>query len=111
MKINKIDTICGVDFGDIDGLYDPNLEKYFVDYEYWRDIVEGKRYFVIGRKGTGKSAVYNWIKKVSPEKYTLVSNLSFKHFPFEKLLTLSDDNFAIPNQYQSIWRNVLSSLI
>jgi len=64
-------------------------------------------FFVIGRKGTGKSAIYNWINQVQNDYDALVSNLSFKDFPFEKLLKLSDDNFSKPNQYQSIWRNII----
>jgi hypothetical protein len=40
-----------------------------------------------------------------------VSNLSFKNFPFEKFLKLSDDDFSRPNQYQSVWRNIILSEI
>ncbi|MBJ8193516.1 hypothetical protein JDS79_43120, partial [Bacillus cereus] len=68
-------------------------------------------YFVIGRKGTGKSAIYNWIRGQQYNKSALISNLSFKEFPFEKLLKLSDENFSKPNQYQSIWRNIILSEI
>lgn len=99
--------ILNVDFGDIDGLYDPNLEKYFVDDSYWNKIIEDSIFYVIGRKGTGKSAIYNWIEKQSYKNGSLVSNLSFKAFPFEKFLKLSDDQFSKPNQYQSIWRNII----
>ena len=48
-----------VNFGDIDGRSDPNLTDYFFDRDYWEKIVLGYKYFVIGRKGTGKSALYN----------------------------------------------------
>lgn len=102
-----MDNICqkylNIDFGDIDGLYDQKLISYFLDENYWENIIEKDVFYIIGRKGTGKSAIYNWINTQQSDRNALVSNLSFKDFPFEKLLRLSDDNFSKPNQYQSIW--------
>ena len=109
--MEKYDIFRNIDFGDIDGLYDKNLNEYFIDNDYWNQLVEGRKFFVIGRKGTGKSAIYNWIKTKEAEKNVLVSNLSFKNFPFEKLLKLTDDDFQKPNQYQSVWRNIILSEI
>lgn len=97
------------DFGDIDGLFDPNLENYFLDQNYWEEIVRDNTFYVIGRKGTGKSAIYSWLKHTASDYGILISNLSFKQFPFEKLLSLNDENFSAPNQYQSIWRHIILS--
>lgn len=107
--MNSIEALLKTDFGNPDGLYDYNLENYFLDQKYWENIIDKSTFFVIGRKGTGKSAVYNWIYNRQPEKDVIVSNLSFKTFPFEKLLKLSDDDFSRPNQYQSIWKNIILS--
>jgi len=103
------DLIKQIDFGDIDGLYDPNLVDNFIDFGFSDSIIDNNIFFVSGRKGTGKSALYSYIEKIQGEKGVLVSNLSFKNFPFEKLLKLTDDNFSKPNQYQSIWRNIILS--
>jgi hypothetical protein len=105
--MNLLECILKVDFGQIDGLYDGNIERYFIDDGYWNKVVLKDAYFVIGRKGTGKSAIYNWIEKTAPDNGALVSNLSFNAFPFEKLLKLADDDFSRPNQYQSIWKNII----
>ncbi|KAA9340109.1 P-loop ATPase, Sll1717 family [Adhaeribacter soli] len=107
--MNAIKALLETDFGNPDGLYDPHLEEYFLDQNYWENIVKSKTYFVIGRKGTGKSAIYNWIKNRESEKGIIISNLSFRSFPFEKLLRLSDDDFTRPNQYQSIWKYIILS--
>lgn len=107
--MNAITALLETDFGNPDGLYDHNLENYFYDNEYWKKIVIEPAYFVIGRKGTGKSAVYNWIKNREAENGMIISNLSFKSFPFQKLLKLSDDDFSRPNQYQSIWKYIILS--
>src|SRR5690606_1511672 len=103
------DLIKQVDFGDIDGLYDPKLVENYMDFGHSDQIVNKNIFFVLGRKGTGKSALYSYIQKIQGDKGILVSNLSFKNFPFEKLLELTDDNFSKPNQYQSIWRNIILS--
>lgn len=103
----ELDYLLQVDFGDIDGLYDPNINNYFIDVDFKNSILNKAKYFVIGRKGTGKSALYNWIERNQNTDGIMVSNKSFNDFPFEKLLQLSDDNFAKPNQYQSIWRNMI----
>ena len=108
---NAFELLQRIDFGDIDGLYDRNINEYFVDNNYWEQLIDGRKFFVIGRKGTGKSAIYNWIKSKEAEKGVIVSNLSFKNFPFEKLLKLTDDDFSKPNQYQSVWRNIILSEI
>lgn len=104
------DLIKKIDFGEIDGYGDPNLEKYFLDNGYWGKIVNDKIFFVVGKKGTGKSSIYQMIEKEAFRKGCIVINKDFGEFPFERLLKLNDDNFAKPNQYQTIWKNVILHL-
>lgn len=108
---DKIRIFKEIDFGSIDGLNDKHLSSYFLDKDYWSKLINGKEFFVVGRKGTGKSAIYTWLFEQQFEKGVLIENLSFKNFPFEKLLRMSDDDFSKPNQYQSIWRNIILSEI
>lgn len=105
-----IDLLRKVDFGEIDGYGDPNLEKYFLDNGYWDKIINKNVFFVVGKKGTGKSSVYQMIEKESFKSGYLVISKDFGEFPFEKLLELQDDSFAKPNQYQTIWKNVIYNL-
>lgn len=106
----RMDLITRIDFGDIDGYGDPNLDRYFLDDGYWNKIVNDSTFYVIGRKGTGKSAIYRMIREQGIKNGDLIENRDFGDFPFEKLLTLSDDNFSMPNQYQSIWKNLILNL-
>jgi len=106
-----IEKIRKIDFGEIDGYGDPNLEKYFLDNGYWDRIVDSNVFFVVGKKGTGKSSIYQMIAREAYQKGCLVINKDFGEFPFEKLLKLQDDNFAKPNQYQTIWKNVIFNLL
>lgn len=98
-----------INFGDIDGYGDPNLDHYFLDNNYWKKITNEDYFFVAGRKGTGKSAIYRMIEEQSLEKGAIVHNKDFGDFPFNRLLKLSDDDFSRPNQYQSIWRYMILS--
>lgn len=107
--LNKIEAILNTNFGDIDGMYDPNLESYFIDRNYWNKIIDGYRFFIIGRKGTGKSALYKWIKSTSEQTGNLCHNILFNEFPFGKLLELKDNSFFKPNQYQTICKNMVLS--
>ena len=106
----NFDLIRKIDFGEIDGYGDPNLEKYFLDDGYWDKIIDNKVFFVVGKKGTGKSSIYQMIEKESYNRGCIVINKDFGDFPFEKLLRLQDDDFAKPNQYQTVWRNVILNL-
>lgn len=96
-----------VKFGDIDGMYDLDLEEYFIDRDYFEGLFEKNNFFVIGRKGTGKSALYNWIHTTSSKKGNICINILFNEFPFQRLLELKDNSFAQPYQYQTICKNMI----
>lgn len=104
------DLIKKVDFGEIDGYGDPNLEKYFLDNGYWERIINDKIFFVVGKKGTGKSAIFRMIENEACANGAIIVNKDFGEFPFERLLKLNDDSFAKPNQYQTIWKSVIFNL-
>ncbi|MDR2908919.1 MAG: hypothetical protein LBU86_03445 [Oscillospiraceae bacterium] len=107
---HSIENLLRVDFGEIDGYGDPNLTRYFLDNDYWNKIVRDRIFYVVGKKGTGKSSIYRMIAEQGTRRGVIVENKDFGDFPFEKLLNLSDDSFAMPNQYQSVWKNLILSI-
>ncbi len=86
------------------------MEQYFLDDNYWERVVDDKTYFVIGRKGTGKSSIYRMIAEFGATQGYIVENKDFGEFPFEKLLKLDDMDFPKPNQYQTIWKNIILNI-
>lgn len=106
----ELEMLKSIDFGDIDGFGDPKLDKYFLDNDYWNKIINDSVFYVIGRKGTGKSSIYRMIAEQGKENGYVVDNRDFGDFPFEKLLQLDDNNFTKPNQYQSIWKSLLYNI-
>ena len=103
----KVELFNQIDFGDVDANADPNLDQYFIDNNYWDNIIKKPVYYVAGKKGTGKSALYKMMKKFAQEEGVMISNCDFGDFPFNKLMKLDDDDFSKPNQYQSIWELVI----
>ena len=89
-------------------------ESYFYSTDEMKDILGGHILYVIGRKGTGKTAIVNSILK-SDDKNTHSLKLSFKNFPFNLLYECVDEDYVQPNQYISIWQLIiyrkLSSLL
>ena len=106
-EIEKVNYLKEINFGDIDANSDPNLENYFIDNHYWKRIIEDPIYYIVGKKGTGKSAIYQFLSQESSKYGACFSNRDFGDFPFEKIMGLSDDGFSKPNQYQSIWLHLI----
>ena len=102
-----VEMMKRINFGDIDGYGDPNLDQYFLDNNFWDEIINGDYFYVSGRKGTGKSAIYRMIEEQSFDKGVIVHNTDFGDFPFNRLLSMDDANFSKPNQYQSIWKHMI----
>ena len=85
---------------------DEDTEKYFFHFDDVSQIENGTKNYVIGRKGTGKTAISEYIH--GQKEYDQFSRmLSFKNFPFNALYDLADDDYTRPNQYITIWKYVI----
>ena len=76
----KVELFNHIDFGDVDANADPNLDQYFIDNNYWDNIIKKPVYYVAGKKGTGKSALYKMMKKFAQEEGVMISNCDFGDF-------------------------------
>ena len=80
--------------------------RYFYHTRIIDQILSGKKLYVIGRKGTGKTAITeNLISRTENEYFA--RKLTFKNFPFNKLYELEDKGFSNPNQYITLWKYVI----
>lgn len=84
--------------------------RYFWHVNEVDQIARGDRYFVIGRKGSGKSAICEYFSRASNHD-TFAERLSFKSFPFNDLYTQKNDHFTTPNQYITIWKYLIYSTV
>jgi cold shock CspA family protein len=87
-----------------------DLNRYFLSVPALDRIVSGDIAYVIGRKGTGKTAL---VQRISASDdgagENIVSKLTFKNFPFNELYTQKNDNYTRPNQYITVWKLIIYS--
>jgi ABC-type oligopeptide transport system ATPase subunit len=85
-------------------------KRFFYHLKEIDSIEKKKKHFVIGRKGSGKSAIAKYLEKnVDYNKFAV--KLNFKSFPFNVLYDLYDSGYKVPNQYITIWKYVIYSHI
>lgn len=84
--------------------------KYFYYTEEVNQIVNGSKFFVIGRKGEGKTAIAEYIADTNSSNI-FTEKMSFKNFPFNILYELSNGEYTVPNQYITIWKYIIYSCV
>lgn len=105
----RADIISEISTWSIEAKEEDN-DRYFYHFEDVDLLEQGQKNYVIGRKGTGKTAIAEYINgKSSPDRFSKV--LSFGNFPFNILYELSNDEYTKPNQYITIWEYVIYNCI
>ncbi|WP_322528570.1 hypothetical protein R5R73_01415 [Salinicola sp. LHM] len=83
-----------------------DMGRYFYKSLDIEKLLEGERSFVIGRKGTGKTAIAQYLIKLSGHDH-FAQSLSLKNFPFNTLYEKRDSSYTAPNQYVTIWKHII----
>ncbi|WP_095090816.1 P-loop ATPase, Sll1717 family [Mesorhizobium sophorae] len=86
-----------------------DLKRYFFTVPELKSIIDGETAYVIGRKGTGKTALVQYLSDHDGIRLNLVSKLSFKNFPFNELYSQENASYTKPNQYITIWKLIIYS--
>ena len=87
-----------------------DMERFFYKTREVDLLETGNKCYVLGRKGTGKTAIADHMLSLS--RYDLFSKkLSFKNFPINDLYTLRNERFGDPNQYITLWKYLIYSSI
>lgn len=85
-------------------------DRYFYHLDELKSIEDGTHCYVIGRKGTGKTAISEYLlKKQHPKVFAV--KLSFKNFPFNDLYKLENTSYQPPNQYITLWKYLIYSSV
>lgn len=85
-------------------------DRYFFHFSDVNLIENGQKNYVIGRKGTGKTAIAEYVKnQQSPKIFSKI--LSFGNFPFNLLYECVDREYTPPNQYITIWEYVIYACV
>lgn len=95
-------SIKNVDFGRVDAESETNLSEYFVDTGVLSRLRAGKKQFIIGRKGSGKTALF---QLTSEEKLNRpVIRMDFKDYSWESHKLIREQGLTIENTYTASWK-------
>ena len=87
-----------------------DVNRYFFHTRDVELIAKGSKCYVVGRKGTGKTAIAEYLhKQVDAKKFS--KKLTFKNFPFNDLYTYKNASYNSPNQYITFWKYIIYSSI
>lgn len=93
-----------IDWGEDDGTGDEGLRNYFVEIPEFKQALQGKIRYIIGRKGTGKSAIAEKIRLDSSQRHDwFYCDLSLKDFPLSLFRSLEDKGQRGKAKYVPAW--------
>lgn len=90
-----------LDFGRLDAESDRSILNYFVQTGSVEEIKEGK-YLVLGRKGSGKTAIFKYLEKEEHTKDNVVS-LDLKEYPYAAHKMLKENGMTDDNAHTLSW--------
>lgn len=93
-----------VNWGEDEAKGDPDLIRYFLKIPDYDKIIEGKKRYILGRKGTGKTAILEKIRLDAKEndEYSY-KDLSLKDFPLNDIRGLRDRSMQDKSQFVPAW--------
>lgn len=107
MKVLDI-SFSDIDWGEDDAKNDEMLSHYFVEFPGYNKILEGKKRYIIGRKGTGKSAILKKIRLDAANNPTsFFSDISLRDFPLNDFKALGDRGLQDKSKYVAAWKFLL----
>lgn len=97
-----------INWGEDEAKNDESLDGYFVEFPGYEKILEGKKRYIIGRKGTGKSAILQKIRLQSESDPTsFYSDISLRDFPLNDFKALGNRGLQDKSKYVSAWKFLL----
>ncbi len=102
----KNDTIKNIAKNWFVAAEEEDINKYFYSYKEVDSVIDGEKCFIIGRKGSGKSALRKFIINIENQRHDVFAeNLSFKNFPFEQFFNNAD--FSGISQFSILWEYII----
>lgn len=97
-------NFCDVQWGQDEAKGDDDLRDYFVPFPEFDSVKKGECRYVIGRKGTGKTAVIEKIRQEAEDNpLCFYSTLTLRDFPVHDLKDLRDKSYRDKSQYVPAW--------
>lgn len=98
-------SFFNVDWGKDEANGDDKLKEYFYPIPGYEGILTGQKRYVIGRKGTGKTAICERLRIESESDLSWhTTNLSLRGFPLGTFRVLRNRSFKDKSQFVPIWK-------
>ena len=97
-----------IEWGEDEAKGDSSLEHYFVEFPGYDKIWSGKKRYIIGRKGTGKSAILQKIRLTAQSDPKIFhTEISLRDFPLSDFKSMGDRSLQDKSKYVSAWKFLL----
>ena len=101
-------SFSDIEWGEDEAKNDDSLGLYFVEFPGYDKILSGKKRFIIGRKGTGKSAILQKIRLHAQNEPTyFCTDISLRDFPLNDFKSLGEKGLQDKSKYVSGWKFLL----
>src|SRR5436305_1989233 len=105
-----MNTFWDVDWGKDEARGDERLLDYFYSTPDFRGLISGTKRYVIGRKGTGKTAVCEHIRlEAGRNNGWYTADLSFRDFPIKAFSKFKKSSHRDKSQYAAVWTFLLAT--
>lgn len=97
-----------INFGPDDAKEDIGLLKYFVEIPGYKELLQGNKRYIIGSKGSGKTAIIEYLRLSSiSDPLVFTSSISLRDFPLNYIRDLRDKSLRDKSQFVSVWIHLL----
>jgi len=97
-----------IEWGKDESRGDINLAQYFVKIPAMESITSGKYRYIIGRKGSGKTAIAEKIRIDAESKHNwFCEDVSLKDFPVNDFRELGDSKYRDKSKFVEAWKFVI----
>ncbi|WP_222115538.1 P-loop ATPase, Sll1717 family [Kocuria palustris] len=102
-------TLGNIDFGGVDAESDVSLNDYFVTTPYVRSAFEGRRTQFLGRKGSGKSALFLQIPRLAKDRDERIVAISRSpdHYAWAALSEYKEQMLSSEHAHTNAWKFTL----
>ena len=99
-----------IDLGKDEAEQDTNLGKYFLKTEAYAACLRGSKFVVIGRKGSGKSAIFTLLNE-ELSKENLVVQITPNQYAWSTLRSYKETGISIEHAHTNAWKLTIISAI
>lgn len=100
-----------VELGKDEAESDRKLKDYFLQTEAYRKAKEGRKSFIVGRKGSGKSAIFKLLSEELKTPNTVVITPTIDTYLWRALAEFKEQGIANEVAYTNAWKLTLYSAI